>query len=1060
MIAPLRPSPTPAAPFLALLLAVLVIGGCRRQDQIGSITQYTRGGGGDGSQGGVAGAGKDGVIVLQALFSGALLTDGPPELGQLAPSNGEADVLPTTPVIAVFSESVDPASVNSGSFRLTGGGSGGPFDVPLPVPAAVGVDLATDGRVAVLLPTEPLEIGAAYSVDLTGVTDLEGNALVGMTSGGEDDGDNPFGVPGGGGGTSQSFQTFVPNGFQQPRFGVIAMYPPPGDTAAKRETLIRLFFNAPVDEATVQSGISVSIGNSPVAGDLAVLGDPRIVQFVVDAPFPLGAEVTVGVAAQVRSGPIPGLYPNGLPLSGGDFSETFRIHSVPTPASIQLPGNTPVQVAGVTFEGSLTQENLSAFRADVKVPSGSPNADSTTILFFQPKGGGSTAGRAFTKEKGVGKVAFDVNLGKGPDSAAFVDSGDFFPPRPMVIGAFAERGKLRSPLGPLELPDVFVKTSEPDVVLGPPSEEGAPYEFRTVLASPAIYGTATETITALRAVVNGAALPSTLDALALGGPAAVSDAAQFFITGTPVAAVPGGELGAGPRFLPLPIDELSITDIVGNQRVVRSPDAGAIHFEGSLGGPLEPTALEHLRVRVVAADTLLPLKNVEVRLDTYPFDVGNTPMVKKTGKKGEAVFPDTSGLGVRVLLTASKSGYDPFTVAGFDNPAFGDAAGAGLVLEKTDLPRLQVGVFTSNDVPNIGTDPADAFVASAASSGRPASGKNPTVEDSRFFVDALDDGTETYLRVDPARPFVVSSMEHDGNEIYVHQQSSVLASTDDLSLGFDYQEPGGTMDFAQSFANTVVVAADVTAAGIVEEPFDVTVARLVGTLPGLPDVFPVSFSPKPLGSPGALRTLFAPIPPSLWENEALPDVDPAYELLFQPSAGITPLPPSEAELEGAFRLEVEAAEVATTRLTRHRASLDFIPETEAKTAEPIRLPQIPLVQQEIGTTHPLVIQFDTSGGSQDFAAGRSLARIVLRPVGADVRWTVLVDGDAAGLAPGAFAFPDLALDPFDQVGEFEVTVEAIEMPVGFTFDAFTFSDVERAHRRLSRSETMTFDTTP
>lgn len=1060
MNVPLRRTNTPFLLLLAVLLAIPTFGvGCRRQDQIGAITQYTRGGqnGPNGSNSGVGGGGKTGVVTLKALFTGALLINGSPELGQLVPENGESAALPTTPIVAIFSESIDPASVTSSSFVLSQSGSGTGFDVPIPVPSVLGVDLATDGRVAVLLPTQPLDIATQYSIQLNGIEDLEGNPVQGTTS---DEPAGPFGGVGGGASATQSFQSYNPGAFAAPRFGVIAMYPPPGDKAAKRDTLVRLFFNAPVDEPSVtDGGVTVMIGTSVVPGELQVLGDPRIVQFVPDDLLPLGADVTVRVETTVMSGPIPGLFPNGLPLAGGAFSETFQVNSVPTPSSIKLPGNAPVQFGGVTFAGSLTQANLHDFKADVKVPNTSPGAESTVLLFFQPKGAAEPPGRAFTKEKGSGTVSFGVDLGKGGDSAAFADSDQTFPPRPLIIGAFAQRGNLRSPVGPLTLPQVFVKTSEPDVVLGPPSEDDAPYVFRTVLGRPGVYGTASEPITAFRLVVNGASIPSTLDAISLGGPGFVTDDAGFFVTTPPAASLPGAEIGAGPHFLPLQIDELSVTDVVGNQRVVQAPDVGSIYYEGSIGGPLEATAMEHLRVRVVAADTLMPVKNAEVRLDEFPFSVGNTPMIKKTGKGGEAIFSDTSALGASLLITASKSKYEAFTLAGFDNPAVTGAMGISIVLQRTDVSRLEVKVATTEDIPDIGT-PGVAFVASAAGSGRPASGKNPTDPDSRFFVAALKQNTETFLRVEPARPFIVSNFEHDGQDIYALQQSSVLARTEDLTVGFGYAEKGGTMDFAQSFANTVVQTADVTAAGITEDPYGITVGRLVGTLPGLPDVFPVSFSPTPLGAPGATRTLFAPIPPSLWVNEAAPIVDPAYELLFQPAAGTGFLPPTEGELEGTFRFEIEAAEVSSTRLTRHRAPLDFIAPTEAKTIGAIRFPRVPLVQQEVGTNHPLSIQFDTTLAGADFDDARSLLRITLRRPSDSGKWVVLLAATAGGIAPGAFAFPDLALDPYDQPGMFEVEVEAIEMPVGFDFDGFMLSDVERDHERLSQSATMTFDTTP
>ena len=73
--------------WIWLLLIGVMAGGCDRQRQIGAITQYTRGGqGGGSSQGGVGGTGKTGVVTLKALYTGALIGAGSPELGLLAPS--------------------------------------------------------------------------------------------------------------------------------------------------------------------------------------------------------------------------------------------------------------------------------------------------------------------------------------------------------------------------------------------------------------------------------------------------------------------------------------------------------------------------------------------------------------------------------------------------------------------------------------------------------------------------------------------------------------------------------------------------------------------------------------------------------------------------------------------------------------------------------------------------------------------------------------------------------------------------------------------------------------
>ncbi|MBI4879339.1 MAG: hypothetical protein HY812_06720 [Planctomycetes bacterium] len=704
----------------------------------------------------------------------------------------------------------------------------------------------------------------------------------------------------------------------------------------------------------------------------------------------------------------------------------------------------------------------------MKVPQSGGGADSVTLLFFQQKGAGISAARGFKKENTPGLVDFDVNLSKGGETAAFADTRSL--EQTLLVGAFASRGNLNSPVGPADLTTVFVKTSLPEVTLGPPSEEGSPYELRTVLAEPAIYGTASEQITSFRAVVNATSFPSTFEALQLSGVLGVADENLFFITALAEAVFPGTELGSAPRYLPLPLDEVRFQDFIGNQVIARPPETGALHFEGSIGGPIGAAQKGDLLVRVVREDTLQPLKNATVRVTGFPYDPLQVPVKHSTGGDGEAAFSHAQLLafGPHVMLTAEKGKYDLFTLAGFENPGVtGKRFGVSVVLSRTEDARARVTVEAQNHVPVPEGGKAAAFFAAASGTGLPVAADQAKYlgkdfSDERFFLRSLPDAKTTrasaLLDVEKNRPQVISTFEHDGQAspmgAYVFYPRSVEAFGQDATLLLNYTLAGANV--SQSVANTVVTWADIQAAGITDPPPDVTRGRLVGAIPGLCGLLPLSFSPLPVNPNDLVNvTLFAAIPQSLWVNEAAPALDPAYELLLQPDAGLGALPPAEALLEQAFRFEVEAADVDGSRLTRHRALLDFTYNVQAVTApaDPPDLPVVPVVSVQ-PATHPPALTIDIDdGGTPDMVPADSLYRLTLRHKKHARAWTVLFSAEAATTVPGPvnFAFPATKADPFDAAGKYLLEVESIEFEAGqFDFDSFVFSDVERRHRRLSR----------
>ncbi|MFH0946755.1 MAG: Ig-like domain-containing protein, partial [Planctomycetota bacterium] len=991
--------------------------------------------------GGGVNPGPTGVITLKALFPGAFIGGGKPSVGVRWPKSGAMRVAQTTPVVLIFSKSMDADTIKNSTFTLTKEGS------TTRVSATVAMGAITANRVAVLIPEQPLEDAANYTVNLaSGVTDLQGKTV-------KSEGTDLFG--------GQSFSFMTANGMRPPEdsFNVGAIYPPPGDDNAAVDTVIQLFFTMPVDADEVEGALTVKAGNRVIPGSVDLVVDPRVVQFTPAQQFAPGTKVTVEVASTLPS--LDGTFflngPEGQP-----FSESFTVTSVHAPTSIDLVDNEPIVFGPLTYDGRLTTENMAKFKADVRVPGSTPPADSVTLLCFQQKKGQNTAARGFTQNKGSGKVRFNSDLSEGDQEAAFVDTGSVDPPQPMLMGAFCTRGSTNSPVGPAVMPMVWVKTSKPEITLGPPGDPEAPYDFRTVLSDPAIYGTASEPIISFRAVTDALTDPTTFDAVPLSGLTDVTDENLLFITKPGKLWTKAGG-PPDPRFLPWPIDEITFKDAIGNEVEIDKETAGQIHYEGSIGGPLEADTTDALRVRVVKAHNLKPLKNAVVTVSGFQLTQA-APISGSTDKSGEVSFSaiELAPFGTYLTLTVDKSERDPFTLAGFEKPV--TPIGISVVLEKTSSVPQRIRVKTQDDIP--AEDLAQAFVAAASGAGRPAEDEPSKVMDSRFFVTDLPEstaGSKSFLDVEAGRPQVISNLEHDGIGSYVFRQGPVRVFDQDEVVSFSYADTA-VGDLSNTTANTVVLRTDFATAGIVEDPDDIARGRLVGCIPGLCGVLPLSFSPTPLnpGDPTTV-TLFAPIPPSLWVEETGGDVAPAHELLMLYGAGLLGGDPPDWLLNDTFRFEVEAAETGSRRLTRQRMELAFNHLIDAPTAEAVDLPLVPVVTQS-GLGHPPSIVIDIHNGAvPDVELIDTLFRITVTSASSDRVWTVLLPGEVTTLvAPIVFDLPALNSTPFDVPGNFEIEVEAIEFEAAdaFDFNLFTFSDIERRHARLSRSATLSVTTQP
>jgi len=98
--------------------------------------------------------------------TGSALDTTAPEKLSTIPSAGSVDTAVNTPITVVFSETMNPASINSVSFTLSAGGSG------------VAGTVSCIGTTAVFAPTRSLLFSTAYSARITSAAvDLAGNAL-------------------------------------------------------------------------------------------------------------------------------------------------------------------------------------------------------------------------------------------------------------------------------------------------------------------------------------------------------------------------------------------------------------------------------------------------------------------------------------------------------------------------------------------------------------------------------------------------------------------------------------------------------------------------------------------------------------------------------------------------------------------------------------------------------------------------------------------------------------------------------------------------------------------
>lgn len=262
---------------------------------------------------------------LVAFASSFVTVAGTPTLNVVSvnPPDTSTGIPVNVRVSVLLSESVDPASLGPNSIQVSAGGAA--------VPGVISAN--TNGTRVSFVPSGPLAPNTAYTVSVSGFTDLTGNAVV------------PF---------SSSFTTGTVADTSAPT--VVSVSPLNLASNVPANTSIVLTFSKPVDPASVNSiTIPISAAGFPVInGNYTVTG--AIVTFTPSPALPGNTRIQVQVA--------------GVQDGVGNVNVTFTSSFSTAFAQVSEARPDTDSVAG---DGSATGGNQSIFRKTV-VPGDTPAA--------------------------------------------------------------------------------------------------------------------------------------------------------------------------------------------------------------------------------------------------------------------------------------------------------------------------------------------------------------------------------------------------------------------------------------------------------------------------------------------------------------------------------------------------------------------------------------------------------------------------------------------------------------------------------------------------------------
>ena len=213
------------------------------------------------------------------------------------PANGVAGVCPNTVVTATFSEAMNPTTINTTTFTLTGPGV-------TPITGAV----TYAGSTATFTPSNPLALNTVYTATITtGATDLFGDALAG-----------------------NFVWSFTTSATSCAAPTVISVAPPNGATGICPNTLVTATFSEAMKSSTINTTnfTLTGPGLTPVAGTVTYVAASNVATFTPASPLALSTTYTATISTGVQD-------LGGDPLAG-TYVWTFMTASAPCQATVPL----------------------------------------------------------------------------------------------------------------------------------------------------------------------------------------------------------------------------------------------------------------------------------------------------------------------------------------------------------------------------------------------------------------------------------------------------------------------------------------------------------------------------------------------------------------------------------------------------------------------------------------------------------------------------------------------------------------------------------------------------
>ena len=241
-----------------------------------------------------------------------------PTIVAFAPPNGSTNVGDNATVRLLFSEPINPLTINSSTIQISGGGT-------TVVPDSI--SFSNNNQTVLLVPHAPLPDSTVMTMTISGITDPSGNAIAPQTT---------------------QFTTAAGPDVVAP----ILLWTSPLEPSAYQaptniplNAIVQLQVNEPVDPGTVNS-TTFSVTNSsniPVAGTYSVSANGLMVTFVPAVPFAANQQYNVNS----MSGGITDLSGNGLSISVsgviGNFN--FTTGTTSSTSSPQVTGVSPANGA-------------------------------------------------------------------------------------------------------------------------------------------------------------------------------------------------------------------------------------------------------------------------------------------------------------------------------------------------------------------------------------------------------------------------------------------------------------------------------------------------------------------------------------------------------------------------------------------------------------------------------------------------------------------------------------------------------------------------------------------